>query len=120
VGTPTLPDTLLSTRVHGTVCFAGMLSDQWIVRDFYPIAYIPRGVRLTSYAGGSADLPAPVLQRCLDRMSDGAFSLGPVRTYRMDQIRDAHHAVETNTISGKVVVLTPSGLKDDGEASRDH
>lgn len=120
VGTPTLPDTLLSTRVHGTVCFAGMLSDQWIVRDFYPIEYIPRGVRLTSYGGGSADLPAPVLQRCLDRMSEGALNLGPVRTYRMDRIRDAHHAVETNAVSGKVVVLTPSGLADDGEAGRDH
>jgi NADPH:quinone reductase-like Zn-dependent oxidoreductase len=111
VGTPTLPDTLLSTRVHGTVCFSGMLSNQWTVRDFYPIEYIPRGVRLTSYSGDSADLPAAVLQRSLDRMSDGAFSLGPIRTYRMDQIRDAHHAVETNTVSGKVVVLTPSGLE---------
>jgi NADPH:quinone reductase-like Zn-dependent oxidoreductase len=28
VGTPTLPDTLTATRVHGTVCFAGMLSNQ--------------------------------------------------------------------------------------------
>jgi NADPH:quinone reductase-like Zn-dependent oxidoreductase len=28
VGTPTLPDTLGSTRVHGTVCFTGMLSNQ--------------------------------------------------------------------------------------------
>ncbi|MCQ4122333.1 alcohol dehydrogenase catalytic domain-containing protein [Rhodococcus tibetensis] len=117
VGTPTLPDTLVSTRIHGTVCFAGMLSDQWTVRDFYPIAYIPRGVRLTSYSGGSADLPAPVLQRYLDRISDGAFGLGPLRTYSMDQIRDAHHAVATNSISGKIVVLTPSGLKEAGEAA---
>jgi NADPH:quinone reductase-like Zn-dependent oxidoreductase len=106
VGTPTLPDTLLATRIHGTVCFAGMLSNQWIVRDFYPIAYIPRGVRLTAYSGDAADLPPPVLQHYLDRMSDGTFTLGPVVTYPMDQIRDAHHAVETNTIDGKVVVLT--------------
>src|SRR5207302_6443152 len=27
VGTPTLPDTLRSTRVHGVVCFTGMLSN---------------------------------------------------------------------------------------------
>ena len=106
VGTPTLPDTLASTRVHGTVCFTGMLSNQWTVRDFYPIAYIPSGVRLTAYDGGATDLPAPVLQRYLDQMGDGTFNLGPIRTYRMDQIRDAHHAVETNTVSGKVVVLT--------------
>ena len=34
VGTPTLPDTLRSVRVHGVVCFTGMLSNQWIVRDW--------------------------------------------------------------------------------------
>ncbi|MGE3507709.1 MAG: zinc-binding dehydrogenase, partial [Vicinamibacterales bacterium] len=34
VGTPTLPDTLTSTRIHGTVCFTGMLSNQWIVPNF--------------------------------------------------------------------------------------
>jgi NADPH2:quinone reductase len=27
VGTPTLPDTLRATRVHGTVSFTGMLSN---------------------------------------------------------------------------------------------
>ena len=48
VGTPTLPDTLAATRVHGVVCFTGMLSNVWTVRDFYPIDYLPRGVRLTS------------------------------------------------------------------------
>ena len=58
VGTPTLPDTLRATRVHGTVCFTGMLSNQWTVPDFYPIDYIPRGVRLTAYGGDSSDLPA--------------------------------------------------------------
>ncbi|HSC39487.1 MAG TPA: zinc-binding dehydrogenase, partial [Chitinophagaceae bacterium] len=39
VGTPTLPDTLASTRIHGTVCFSGMLSNEWIVPNFYPIGY---------------------------------------------------------------------------------
>jgi NADPH2:quinone reductase len=57
VGTPTLPDTLRATRVHGVVCFTGMLSNEWIVRDFYPIGYLPRGVRLSAYGGDAADLP---------------------------------------------------------------
>jgi NADPH:quinone reductase-like Zn-dependent oxidoreductase len=106
VGTPTLPDTLASTRIHGTVCFAGMLSNQWTVPDFYPIAYLPTGVRLTAYGGEASDLPAAVLQRTLDRMADGTFSLGPIRTYDLDQIRDAHRDIETNAVSGKLVVLT--------------
>ncbi len=36
VGTPTLPDTLRSLRVHGVACFTGMLSNSWVVERFYP------------------------------------------------------------------------------------
>jgi hypothetical protein len=36
------------------VCFTGMLSNQWTVADFYPIDYIPSGVRLSAYGGVSA------------------------------------------------------------------
>ena len=36
VGTPTLRDSLEATRVHGVVCAAGYLSNEWIVPDFYP------------------------------------------------------------------------------------
>lgn len=106
VGTPTLPDTLAATRVHGTVCFAGMLSNQWIVRDFYPIAYIPKGVRLTAYGGESADLPALVLQRYLDRIASGALDLGPIQVYPLAEIRKAHADMEQNRTVGKLVVLT--------------
>jgi NADPH:quinone reductase-like Zn-dependent oxidoreductase len=104
VGTPTLPDTLASTRIHGTVCFTGMLSNQWIVPDFYPIAYLPRGVRLTAYSGGSGDLPAEVLQRYLDRFAVGEVSLGPIRAYAFEQIRQAHADMEQNRTFGKMVV----------------
>jgi NADPH:quinone reductase-like Zn-dependent oxidoreductase len=65
VGTPSLPDTLRCVRIHGTVCFTGLLSNQWTVRDFYPIDYIPAGVRLTAYEGRASDLPREALQRVL-------------------------------------------------------
>lgn len=108
VGTPTLPDTLASTRIHGTVCFTGMLSNQWTVPNFYPIAYIPKGVRLTAYGGGSADLPAEMLQRYLDRLAAGEVSLGPIRAYALEQIRQAHMDMEQNRAFGKMVVtITP-------------
>ncbi len=108
VGTPTLPDTLASTRIHGTVCFTGMLSNQWIVPNFYPIAYLPRGVRLTAYGGGSGDLPAEVLQHYLDRLAVGDVSLGPVHVYDLERIRQAHTDMEQNRTFGKMVVtLSP-------------
>lgn len=113
VGTPTLPDTLASTRIHGTVCFTGMLSNQWIVRDFYPIAYLPNGVRLTAYGGDSTDLPADVLQRFLDRIATGEVNLGPTHVYTLDEIRQAHANMEQNRTVGKLVVRTdtPDGAR---------
>ncbi|GAA2093771.1 zinc-binding alcohol dehydrogenase family protein [Kitasatospora saccharophila] len=106
VGTPTLPDTLAATRVHGTVCFTGMLSNQWTVPDFYPIDYLPRGVRLSAYGGGAADLPAEVLQRHLDRVASGESSVGPTHVYALDEIRTAHDDLEHGRHVGKLVVRT--------------
>ncbi len=106
VGTPSLPDTLRATRVHGTVCFTGMLSNQWTVKDFYPIDYLPRGVRLTAYAGGAADLPAAVLQNHLDRIASDAVSVGPVHSYALEDVPRAHADMEDNRVFGKLVGLT--------------
>jgi NADPH2:quinone reductase len=106
VGTPTLPDTLRATRVHGTVCFSGMLSNRWIVRDFYPIDYLPTGVRLTAYTGGSADLPPDVLQSHLDRLAEDSTILGPTLVHQLQDIRQAHRELEDNLTFGKHVVLT--------------
>ena len=106
VGTPTLPDTLRSVRVHGVVCFTGMLSNQWTVRDFYPIDYLPRGVRLTAYGGEAADLPPPLLQGFLDSLAAGTAVVPIGRVYRIDQVVQAHADMEANRVSGKLVVLT--------------
>jgi NADPH:quinone reductase len=106
VGTPTLPDTLRSVRVHGVVCFTGMLSNQWTVRDFYPIDYLPRGVRLTAYGGGAADLPSRLLQGFLDGVAAGTAVVPIGHVYRFDQIVQAHADMEANRVSGKLVVLT--------------
>lgn len=105
VGTPTLPDTLRATKIHGTVCFTGMLSNEWIVKDFYPIGYLPTGVRLTAYGGDSGHLPPEALQRFLDRIASGAMTLGPIQTYAIDDIRRAHDDMEQNRTVGKQVVV---------------
>jgi NADPH:quinone reductase-like Zn-dependent oxidoreductase len=106
IGAPTLPDTLRSTRVHGVVCFTGMLSNQWIVDKFYPIEYIPRGVRLTAYRGEAADLPSAVLQEFINAVGEGAAVVPIGAVYQIDQIVEAHTAMEENRVAGKIVVLT--------------
>jgi NADPH:quinone reductase-like Zn-dependent oxidoreductase len=106
VGTPTLPDTLHSTRRHGVVCFTGMLSNVWTVRDFYPIDYLPRGVRLTAYHGEAEDLPQPVLQEFLDAVAAGRAVVPIDGVYGFDQIVEAHAAMEAGATAGKLVVTT--------------
>jgi NADPH:quinone reductase-like Zn-dependent oxidoreductase len=81
-----------------------MLSNEWIVPNFYPIAYLPKGVRLTAYGGDSADLPADVLQDYLDRIATGEVALGPTTVYRLDDVRKAHADMEHNRALGKLVV----------------
>ena len=104
VGTPTLPDTLRATRVHGVVCFTGMLSNAWTVKEFYPIDYIPRGVRLTAYGGDASDLPAHVLERYLVAVAEGRLAVPIHRSYTLDEIVQAHTDMESNSATGKLVV----------------
>jgi NADPH:quinone reductase-like Zn-dependent oxidoreductase len=104
VGTNTLPDTLRATKRHGVVCFTGMLSDEWTVRDFYPIGYIPNGVRLTAYEGEAADLPAAVLQVFLDKVAAGRLRVPIYRIYSLDEIQIAHAEMEAGSAAGKLVV----------------
>jgi NADPH:quinone reductase-like Zn-dependent oxidoreductase len=107
VGTPTLPDTLQATRQHGVVCFTGMLSNVWTVSDFYPIDYIPHGVRLTAYGGDAQNLPQHVLQDYLDSVAAGQVSVPIDHVYKFEEIVQAHAAMEAGTATGKLVVLTP-------------
>ncbi|WP_405166886.1 zinc-binding alcohol dehydrogenase family protein [Nocardia sp. NBC_01499] len=104
VGTPTLPDTLRATRIHGVVCFTGMLSNEWIVENFYPIGYLPQGVRLTAYGGDASDLPADVLQDFLDAAATGQITIPIDRVFTLDQIREAHGYLESGDATGKLVV----------------
>jgi NADPH:quinone reductase len=76
------------------------------VRDFYPIDYIPHGVRLTSYGGDANDLPPRVLQEFLDAVVAGDAVVPIDHVYSMDQIVEAHTAMESDRASGKLVVTT--------------
>jgi NADPH2:quinone reductase len=105
VGVNVMRDTLKSVRPGGTVCFTGMLSDQWTIAEFYPMDWLPNGVRLTAFSGEAADLPASVLQRFLDAVVAGEAVVPVGRTYRFDQVVQAHHDLEANRTGGKAVVI---------------
>lgn len=105
VGTNALRDTLRSVRIGGVVCFTGMLSDQWTIPEFYPMDWLPNGVRLTAYSGEASDLTAAELQGFLDTLESGQTRLPVGRVYRLDEIQDAHRSMEDGTAGGKLVVI---------------
>lgn len=105
VGAPTLRDTLLACRQGGTTCFTGMLSNKWIVEEFYPIDFIPTGVRLTAYGGGAGNLPSEVLSDIASAIHRGELEW-PFEVYDMEEIARAHDDMENNRVTAKQVVLT--------------
>lgn len=105
VGVNVLRDTLRAVRSGGTVCFTGMLSDQWTIPEFYPTDWLPNGVRLTAYSGEASGLPARVLQGFLDAVAAGLARVPVGRTYRVEQIAQAHRDMEAGVVGGKGVVV---------------
>lgn len=105
VGVNVMRDTLRSVRRGGTVCFTGMLSDEWTIAEFYPMDWLPNGVRLTAYSGEAVDLAPATLQRFLDDVAAERARVPLGRVYRMDDIVQAHRDMEAGTVGGKGVVL---------------
>lgn len=105
VGVNVMRDTLRAVRTGGTVCFTGMLSDQWTIKEFYPMDWLPNGVRLTAYSGGASDLKPAELQEFLDAVAAGEITVPIGRVYRLEDIVQAHKDMERGTAGGKIVVL---------------
>ena len=71
-----------------------MLSNSWVVDDFYPIDFIPAGVRLSSSFGGANDLPADVLEYYLDAAARDHGLIPLDRGFPIEQIAAAHEYME--------------------------
>jgi NADPH:quinone reductase len=83
---------------------------QWVVKEFYPIGYLPTGVRLTAYGGDASDLSPEVLQGFLDAVARGEVTVPIHKRYRLEDIAQAHADMEAGVASGKLVVtVRPAG-----------
>lgn len=105
VGVNVMRDTLRAVRAGGTVCFTGMLSDNWTIPEFYPMDWLPNGVLLTAYSGEASDLDPHVLQDYLDAVAAGRARIPVGHVYGIDEIAQAHRDMEAGIIGGKGVVL---------------
>jgi len=106
VGTTTLLDSLQASALHGHVVMTGMVGDQWSLDNFSPMAAIPTGVSLTTYAGGVEDFIATPFQSFIEAIELGQtkIKLGPV--FGLNDIAQAHQVMQDNAAAGKIVILT--------------
>jgi NADPH2:quinone reductase len=76
------------------------------VADFNPLADLPSGVQLSTFALGSEDFPlsAVPLQELIDKAERGRFRAKPRRVFAFEEIGEAHRIMEANEAGGKLVV----------------
>ena len=106
VGTTTLLDSLQSAARFGSVCMTGMVGNAWEFEQFSPMGAIPSTVNLTTYSGGSREFIDAPLQTVVNEVRAGRMTIKIGRVFQLDDIVEAHHCMEDNAASGKIVVLT--------------
>jgi D-arabinose 1-dehydrogenase-like Zn-dependent alcohol dehydrogenase len=65
---------------------------------------IPTSVCLTVYAGGPDDFMATPLDEIAQRIVNGGMNI-PIKTYQLEEISEAHRAMDENKAGAKMVVL---------------
>ena len=106
VGTTTLKDSLLCAKQRGIVCMTGIVGNKWSFENFAPMEAIPTAVNLTTYAGESEDFMRTPLEELVEQIAAGRLRVQIGKTFRLDEIVEAHRCMEENKAGGKIVVLT--------------
>ena len=110
VGNAVLRDSLQCAASHGRVCQIGFLGGLDPLRNFNPLADLPSGVALSTFAsafvlGGDGfpitDVP---VQAIVQKAERGVFDVHPARVFAFDEIVDAHRVMDAGDAGGKLVV----------------
>jgi len=67
---------------------------------------IPTSICLTSYDGGPTAFMNTPLQELVDQIESGTLPVSIGKTFKLDDIVEAHRTMEQNKAGGKIVVLT--------------
>lgn len=106
VGTTTLRDSLKCVKEHGIVCMTGIVGNSWALDNFAPMEAIPTASYLTAYAGEAEDFMNTPLNELAELIESGKLHVQIGRTFKLDDIVEAHRCMEESKAGGKIVVLT--------------
>jgi NADPH:quinone reductase-like Zn-dependent oxidoreductase len=107
VGPATMIDSLEAVRRGGCSCLTGYLESVFDA-DQAKEAAARLGIDRRRYSSGvvNADSYGTVMQDIVDVVQERRLNVNLDRTFRLDEISEAHRYMEANRASGKVVVLT--------------
>jgi NADPH:quinone reductase-like Zn-dependent oxidoreductase len=83
----------------------GMVGNSWSLPDFSPMDAIPVSVCLTMYDGGPKAFMSTPLQEMTEQIEAGTLPVSIGKTFKLDEIVEAHRTMEENRAGGKIVVL---------------
>jgi NADPH2:quinone reductase len=110
IGNSTVLDSLAMARRGGRVCVVGLLDHVETLGNFNPLFQMPHhGVHFSSFVSWSFGTPEVPLsdipfQTIVERAANSAYKAKPVRTFRFEDIQQAHRLLESNEAGGKIVV----------------
>lgn len=110
IGNSTLKDSLKIPKVGGSVCIARFLGGLSPVEQFNPLTDLPTGISLSFFGSafvlGTAEFPVNQIpfQSFVDKAISGDYIARPARTFKMDEIIEAHKLMESGYAGGKIVV----------------
>ena len=107
VGPTALVEALPAVADGGSACMVGFLEGNWDTSEAEAEAQ-RLGIPLRRFGSGAInrDSYGEIFQRIVDAVQEGRYRIGLDRTFRMDEIADAHRYMEENRAAGKVVVLS--------------
>jgi len=104
IGTQTMKDSLRCIKPGGLVCMTGILGGEWTMKEFTPMGDIPSLRRLTVYMSDVGSLQKESLQEFIDAVESGEINVTIDKTFKLDEIVEAHKYMESNQANGKIVV----------------
>lgn len=106
IGTTTLKDSLQCAKEGGIICETGIVGGSWTFKEFSPMEYIPNGVCLTIYGGGPDEFMSTPIEELAEQIKAGKLPIHIGKTFKIDDIVEAHRLMDSNKAGGKIVVLT--------------
>lgn len=112
VGVTTLIDSLAycsggggAERPLGVVCMTGIAGGRWEMDGFYPMIHVPQGVAFTTYSGGAGEMRLTPFKEIIRDVEEGRLKVVVGRTFRPDEVVEAHRVMEHGGAGGKMVLL---------------